>query len=87
VPEGDVAAVASAIKRLVDDKEFYELCRANIRAMNPCLSWEVTLQPLVRFCTDLNSSCVSKGERFAPLISRVLEYILLRIRDRAVPRR
>jgi glycosyltransferase involved in cell wall biosynthesis len=87
VPESDATAVANAIRRLADDTDFYEQCRQNLRAMNPCLSWDVTLQNLVRFCTEGESSAVSKADRFLPLLSRVAEYMLLRVKDRATPRR
>lgn len=87
VPEGDTAAIADAIRRLVDDKAFYQQCRENVRALKPSLSWEVTLEPLVRFCRDGNSFASAKGDRFIPVLSRVGEYMLARFRDTVTPKR
>jgi glycosyltransferase involved in cell wall biosynthesis len=87
VPEGDAAAIAEAIKRLVDDKAFYQQCRENLRALKPSLSWEVTLEPLVRFCRDGNSFAAAKSDRFLPLLSRTGEYLLARVQDALTPKR
>lgn len=87
VPEGDTAAIAEAIRRLVDDKAFYQQCRENLRAVKPSLSWEVTLAPLVRFCRDGTSFAAAKGDRFLPLLSRAGEYMLARLRDALTPKR
>jgi glycosyltransferase involved in cell wall biosynthesis len=87
VPEGDSDAVADAIKRLVDDREFYERCRANIRAIKPGLLWDVTLAPLVRFCRDGVSTAPPKRDRLLPLLGRVVEYMAARLQDAMTPRR
>jgi len=87
VPEGDVAAIAEAIRRLVDDKAFYQQCRENLRVLKPSLSWEVTLEPLVRFCREGKSFAVAKNDRFLPLLSRTGEYLLARFRDALTPKR
>src|SRR5215211_6723498 len=42
VPEGDVDAVVAALRRLIDDAEFYARCAANLRALKHELSWEQT---------------------------------------------
>lgn len=87
VPEGDAAAIAEAIRRLVDDKAFYQQCRENLRAFKPSLSWEVTLAPLVRFCRHEKSFAAGKRERFLPLLSRTGEYLLTRLQDAVTPKR
>ncbi len=87
VSEGDTAAVAEAIRRLVDDRAFHQQCRENMRAMRPSLSWEVTLEPLVRFCREGNSCAVPKSDRFLPLLSRATEYLLTRLQDAVTPKR
>ena len=87
VPAGDVVAVADAIRRLVDDQGFYQSCRQRLRAMKPSLSWEVALEPLVRFCREATSYAPSKRDRFPPLLSRTGEYLLDQARDIATPKR
>jgi glycosyltransferase involved in cell wall biosynthesis len=86
-PESDTAAIAEAIRRLADDKAFYQQCRDNLRALKPSLSWDVTLEPLVRFCREGNSFATAKGDRFLPLLSRAGDYMLARIRDTLTPKR
>ena len=87
VPERDVAAVAAAISRLVDDQAFYQQCQENLRAVKPSLSWEVALEPLIRFCRDANPVSVSKRDRFLPLLSRSAEYVLSSVLDSLMQRR
>jgi glycosyltransferase involved in cell wall biosynthesis len=87
VAEGDTAGVANAIRRLVDDRAFYEHCRENLRAVKPNLSWAATLEPLVRFCREDSSYAVPKNERFLPLLSRVAKYMAARLQDALTPGR
>ncbi len=87
VPEGDTAAIADAIRRLVDDRPFYEQCRENLRAVKPELSWDVTLEPLVRFCREGRSYAAPRRERLLPVLSRTAEYLLARGRDLLTPQR
>ena len=84
VAEGDVAAVADAIRRLADDKAFYGQCQENLRAVKPHLSWDVALEPLIRFCREANPSSVAKRDRFLPLLFRSAEYLLSGFRRRGV---
>ena len=51
----------------------------NLRAIKPSLEWEVTLEPLVRFCRDDTSYAVAKRERFLPLLTRIADYLLARL--------
>lgn len=87
VPEGDHAAVAEAIRRLVDDQGFYQQCRENLRSIKPELSWESALEPLVRFCREGESYAVDKRERMLPLMTRIGEYLRTRVLDEALPTR
>ena len=50
VPERDVSALASAMERVVLDKEFTDGCRARIREIRPQLAWDRMILPLLRFC-------------------------------------
>ena len=86
VAEGDVVAVADAIRRLVDDHAFYEQCQENLRAVKPSLSWEVALEPLVRFCREVNPASAAKRDRFLPLLSRSAEYVLASVLDTVMQR-
>ncbi len=86
VAEGDVAAVADAIRRLVDDKAFYEQCQKNLRAVKPDLSWEIALEPLIHFCREANPTSVAKRDRFLPLLSRSAEYLLSGFLDTVAPK-
>lgn len=87
VPEGNVEAIAVAITKLVDDKEFLLKCQENIREYNKTISWETTLDPLVRFCREGTSVAVTKRDRFLPFIGRTTEYLLTRLQDAIVPKR
>jgi glycosyltransferase involved in cell wall biosynthesis len=85
VPQGNAMAIAEAIQRLVDDRGFYEQCRANLRALKPELAWDVTLEPLVRFCRNGAGTALPKRERFLPALTRTAEYVLKRVRDLGTP--
>ena len=85
VEEGDTQGVADAIRRLLDDEDFYKQCQENLRAIKPELTWDVALQPLVRFCREQNSSAVAKSGRILPLMRRIIEYLIARTHDRFTP--
>ena len=78
VHERDVAGVTAAIRRLVDDRDYIEACKRNIRAIKGCLSWEVALEPLVKFCESGESIARPKSERLWPLASRIFGYEVTR---------
>jgi glycosyltransferase involved in cell wall biosynthesis len=78
VPEGDVDAVVTALRRLLEDEEFYARCVANLRALKRELSWEQTLAPLVTFCRDPRPVAVPKRQRVVPLLRRTAGYIFWR---------
>ena len=85
VPQGDTNAIADAIRKLADDRAFYESCRENLRTLKPELEWDVTLDALVRFCRNGASTAAPKRERFVPALSRTAEYVLKRVRDLGTP--
>ena len=87
VEQGDTEGVANAIRRLLDDEEFYKQCQENLRAIKPELTWDVALRPLVRFCREQNSSAVAKSGRMLPLMRRILEYLMARFQDGITPNR
>jgi GT2 family glycosyltransferase len=49
VPAEDVKGLASALRRLRNDRDFYDACAANVRALAPEMTWEKALAPIVEF--------------------------------------
>ncbi|HKR65626.1 MAG TPA: glycosyltransferase [Thermoanaerobaculia bacterium] len=47
VPPGDVAAVADAIRRLLNDDEVHTACVKNLERVRPRFAWDVVTRPLV----------------------------------------
>jgi len=78
VNEGDITGVANALRRLLDDQEFYQECRRNIGAIKHRLTWDMALEPLVEFCNSGSRVSKPKKERALPLASRILGYELAR---------
>ena len=78
VKERDSTGVANAIRRLLDDREYYDECKRNLHAIKPCLTWEVALDPLVKFCNDGESIAKPKSERIVPLVSRIAGHEITR---------
>lgn len=78
VEERDVKGVAEAIRRLVDDRELFERCKRNLRAIKPCLGWEVALEPLINFCKNGESIARPKGGRIVPLVLRLISHQMTR---------
>jgi glycosyltransferase involved in cell wall biosynthesis len=74
VPQEDVGAVVAAIERLLDDREFYERCRANVRANNVLMQWDVSLRAIVDFCRDPKSSALPKWRRTVMLAGAWAEW-------------
>lgn len=74
VPEEDPAALAAAIEKLLDDRDFHARCKANLAAARPSLQWEVTLKPLIDFCKDDRPPVASKWERLPGLAQRIAIY-------------
>jgi glycosyltransferase involved in cell wall biosynthesis len=78
VPEEDPDALKEAIARLLDDGDLHARCKANLAAARDSLQWDVTLEPLIRFCEDRRPPLSPKWERFPGLVQRVLAYALRR---------
>lgn len=77
-PEGDVNAVVAALRRLLDDQEFYARCRANLHAVKAGMTWDCTLRALVEFCRAPRPIAVPKRVRLLPLLRRAAGYLLWR---------
>lgn len=73
VPEEDPDALATAIARLLDDREFHKQCRENLAAARPSLQWDETLRPLIDFCRD-PKPVAKKWERIPGLAQRLAVY-------------
>jgi glycosyltransferase involved in cell wall biosynthesis len=78
VPARSAAAVAAAVERLLDDSEFYERCRENLRSLKPEMTWQQTLQPLVEFCRQPLSVARPKRERLLPAVRHAAGYLVWR---------
>ncbi|MGI8554055.1 MAG: glycosyltransferase family 4 protein [Dehalococcoidia bacterium] len=85
VPEKNVDAVVAAVKRLLDDEQFYDRCRANLHQLKGEMGWEQTLQPLVAFCRDPRPIARSKPERLIPALGRAAGYLVWRVLARVMP--
>jgi glycosyltransferase involved in cell wall biosynthesis len=84
VAEGDVDAVVTALERLLDDRDFYERCRANLRALKPTMTWDHTLSELVAYCRDPRPIAVPKARRVVPLLRRTAGYLFWRAAQKLV---
>jgi glycosyltransferase involved in cell wall biosynthesis len=78
VPEEDPEALKCAIAKLLDDREFHALCKANLAAARPSFQWEGTLQPLIDFCRDTRPPVAPKWERLPGLVHRAAAYVIRR---------
>jgi hypothetical protein len=78
VPQEDVDAVAAAIDRLLSDDAFYQECKANIRANNRTMTWNVALDPIVEFCRDPRSSALPKWRRTVMLAGAWFQWVTAR---------
>lgn len=74
VEQRDVDGVADAIIKLLDDDEFRQTCKANIRAAKEDLYWDVALRPLIEFCRNPHSVAKPKRTRIASLTSWATRY-------------
>jgi len=75
VPEEDPPALALAIEKLIDDRDFLARCRANLAASRASLQWDVTMKPLIRFCSETGATLSPKWERIPGLSQRIGSYI------------
>jgi glycosyltransferase involved in cell wall biosynthesis len=86
VPPGDAGALASALRRVLDDEPFAQSCRANLRAVKEEYRWERALAPLVDYCrAPLEDTARRPGAR--ALTVRLASYRLARLRQLLTTRR
>ena len=78
VPEGDDGAVATAIERLLDDRELYERSRKNLRDRRSSLTWDVTMEPLIAYCRLPSSGPMGKWRRLPRIIGAWTWYMASR---------
>jgi len=78
VPEEDPEALATAIEKLVDDREFHARCKANLAAARASLQWSETMKPLIRFCAEPAGPLSPKWERIPGLLQRIGSYVVRR---------
>lgn len=78
VPQEDVTAVAAAIEKLIDDRAFYDQCRANIRQNNASMQWDVALEPIIEYCRNPQTSALPKWRRTIMLTGAWLRWIVAR---------
>ena len=76
VTPGDSSAIAAAILRLVQDRDFYDRCRAGMANVKEEMRWERTLAPLVDFCRGGHGTAASKAQRLFPLLQHSALYLL-----------
>ena len=63
VPERGVAGVVAGIERLLDDAAFAQQCREGMARISGELSWDLAVQPLVRFCEAEGSFAMPADRR------------------------
>jgi glycosyltransferase involved in cell wall biosynthesis len=76
IPEGDLDGLTDAIRRLADDREFRERCRANLGELREQFRWERTLAPLVEFCRTDSAVLTRRREQVLPLVTHSLDWLV-----------
>ena len=91
VPPEDVDALASAIRRLHNDRDLYATCKANVEALAPEMTWEKALAPIVDFCRLPRRAVDQLGKPYRYLTTtkpldepRSPAYLVQRFRDYAL---
>lgn len=69
VPPEDPDALASAIRRMRNDKDLYDTCRTAVERLAPDMTWEKALAPIVEFCRSPRRAADREG--------RVADYVNL----------
>ena len=91
VPEEDPPALARAIEKLIDDRDFHARCKANLAASRASLQWDETMKPLIDFCSQPEASLSPKWERIPGLTQRISTYVgrrtVFNLYDRGLKRR
>ncbi len=78
VPQEDVGALTAAIERLLDDREFYDQCRANLRGRRSSLTWDVTMKPLIDYCHLPSGGPMGKWRRLPRIVGAWMWYTMSR---------
>jgi GT2 family glycosyltransferase len=73
VPPEDVDALASAIRRLRDDRGLYETCRESVRALAPEMTWEQALAPILEFARRPHTAADRQGKAFTYVQAQQLQ--------------
>ncbi|MEY2488577.1 MAG: hypothetical protein QOC70_519 [Verrucomicrobiota bacterium] len=69
VPAGDAEAVAGAIERIANDRNFAGTCRARIFENRRLFDWGIAVRPLVRFCAQPRVTHVAVPARDAWMLA------------------
>jgi glycosyltransferase involved in cell wall biosynthesis len=71
VPPEDIEACADAIRQLRADRELYQRCVDNLRAIKPEMTWDEAMSAIVRFCRNPRRAADVKGIRRAYITSNI----------------
>jgi len=82
VPAGDVAALASALERVLYDSEFRAEAILNIERVRASYQWTTVLEPLVQFVREARHA--KDNGRFAAAASEALTRPRVRVRPRGL---
>ena len=75
VPETDLDALVDAIRRLTDDEELRARCKQNLHRLREQYTWDNTLQPLIEFCRNPETTLSKPSERLLPLAFHTLDWL------------
>jgi len=87
VPSEDVDALASALRRMRNDRDLYDSCRQAVTELAPEMTWDKALAPIVDFCKLPRPAAdrVGKAQGYVtgtpPLITRSYTYYARRFLD------
>ena len=78
VPERDVDGVVAGIERLLDDLAFAQKCRQGTAKISAELSWDLAVEPLVRFCQAEGSYAMPAERRIVQAHARAGIYLAMK---------
>ncbi|MEP6870927.1 MAG: glycosyltransferase family 4 protein [Anaerolineaceae bacterium] len=78
VPERDVDGVVAGIERLLDDAAFAQTCREGMAKIAGELSWDLAVEPLVRFCQSEGSYAIPADRRTVQANARAGIYLAMK---------
>jgi len=76
VKDSDADTVAEAILKLIDDRDFYNNCKKNLKDVAPDFYWDKLVEPLNRFC---RSPALTRDRCINIAVHNRLSYHLFRI--------